>query len=302
MTDVIVRLKGALGNQMFQYAFAKAVARKLNGRVLLDRSWLDLPNITETYRLDAFKLDMALTSRVQNVIHRLLLNQRLPGPIRSTALAALSMDYEREDDQHLGQSLSTRYGKKPAKRIFCDGYFQRAEPIEHLLEDLREEFHLPVSSANCQKMLDGIESCESVAVHVRRGDYVDNVHVRENMGPVTLDYYVRGFELMRQQLKSPTFYVFSNDPTWVREKLAEGQEDIVVVDGGEAGSDLADLALMRSCKHFIIANSTFSWWSAFLANNPDKIVLAPKPWFILDHMGFDARVPADWIGIPSGLG
>jgi hypothetical protein len=137
---------------------------------------------------------------------------------------------------------------------------------------------------------------ESVAVHIRRGDYL--TAVGRQFGFVGLDYYQRAIADLRADLASPHFYVFSDDIDWVACHLrVDAPHTLVRPDGGSEPADHEDFRLMRACRHFIVANSTFSWWAAWLADGPGKIVIAPRRWYRDDPEGHLTRdlLPSGWM-------
>lgn len=300
MKDVVIRLNGGLGNQMFQYAFAKATAREHGARLLVDRSLFDLPYIPERYRLDAFDLGPTFTGPLENLLTRMLLSPKLPKAVRDAALTILSTDIVDEDElSALGATPGTGMGRAGFRRTFFVGYFQRFAAFAHMVDELRRDFHLPLPCAHMRQTLQAIEATESVAVHVRRGDYAKIPLFRDTLGVLSARYYAGALALMRERVANPKFFVFTDDPDWVRRELISESGDVGVVEPNPETTDLTDMALMRACAHFIVANSTFSWWPAFLAERSGKTVVAPKPWFIKDGLGFEARVPASWIALKS---
>lgn len=127
-------------------------------------------------------------------------------------------------------------------------------------------------------------------MHIRRGDYVSNSAVLAHHGLLTPAYYDEAVNVMSSKLETPTLFIFSDDIGWVKENLFDDL-DVVFVDSGSAE---LDLHLMSLCKHNIIANSTFSWWGAYLNTNMNKIVVAPKNWFSA-NINTDDLIPAEWI-------
>ena len=142
-------------------------------------------------------------------------------------------------------------------------------------------------------MLDRIHSCNAVSVHVRRGDYVSVAETRERHGTCSLDYYQAGFEHIAARIADPVIFVFSDDPAWVQANLKFPSPTIYVTHN-VGKQNYEDLRLMSACRHFIIANSTFSWWGAWLGEGAGKIVIAPKRWGNKpDEM--DDPVPEVWV-------
>lgn len=285
---------------MFQYAFGKAAAQKLGARLLIDKSMFDLPYIPEKYRLNAFDLELEFTSRGRNFVTRVLLSPKVPPGARRLMRKVLTTDvlHEAQAAAELGRMSTQPLSRR---RMVLVGYFQTPSAFEHLADDLRRDFFIPVKSQGAKDTLDDIEASEAVALHVRRGDYVNVAEFREKLGVLDVGYYVPAMAFIRERVAKPKFFVFTNDPGWAEKKLSAISDDVVVVGPGKSGSDLEDMALMRACTHFIVSNSTFSWWPAFLANRPGKIVVSPNPWFIEDDLGYEARALANWIAVPSNL-
>lgn len=164
------------------------------------------------------------------------------------------------------------------KNQYIIGVFQNAAMVESVEEEVRRCFIFqPFTDERNKKLEQEISSCESVAIHVRKGnDYMQRIWY-QNTCPV--EYYERAVELIYNKLINPQFYVFTDNPDWVRKNF----KDIpyILVEGNPAsgwGSHF-DMQLMSLCKHNIISNSTYSWWSAFLNAHPEKIVIGPKVWF-----------------------
>ena len=132
-----------------------------------------------------------------------------------------------------------------------------------------------------------------MCVHVRRGDYVTDPFILENVGLCGLEYYQSALDLIRRQVSSPTFFVFSDDPDWTRQNLPV-PEPRHFISHNCGVSDHEDLRLMSACKHFVIANSTFSWWGAWLSTHSQKIVIAPKRWFVSAKYPTTDVIPTAW--------
>ncbi len=142
-----------------------------------------------------------------------------------------------------------------------------------------------------QSMLDKIKSLNAISLHVRRGDYVNLTHIH---GLCDLNYYKRTIDYIASRVQNPHFFVFSDDIPWVRENLKiEYPFDVVDINDGKTA--FCDIWLMKHCQHNIIANSSFSYWGAWLNENPDKFVVAPQIWFVENNDSFKDIVPKGWI-------
>ena len=149
------------------------------------------------------------------------------------------------------------------------------------------------------RMIDEIENVQSVAVHVLRGDYVSNPNNNASIGTCSLEYYQKANDFITQHVRKPHFFIFTDDPEWARENLTfPGSTRIVDHNLGKA--DYEDFRLMTHCKHFIIANSSFSWWGAWLAQYPEKTVIAPMNWFKIDTYPSEDRIHSPGIRSSEG--
>jgi glycosyl transferase family 11 len=293
---ITVRLQGGLGNQMFQYAAGYALARRLSVPLRLDLSWYR--EVTgRRYGLDVF----SITGRIATDDEVRREGIRPPGRI-ARGLSQLRAQL----GARLGVRASARpgYVREPgfpfwpgflelADGSTLDGYWQSERYFAEVAEPLRGEFAMREAPdpANL-RTLDAIRAGESVAVHVRRGDYQSDPHTRRYHGTTSPEYYQAAVRRMLAITKDPRFYVFSDDPDWAEAHLAFGAPTTCVrQDAPER--DHEDLRLMSAARHHIIANSTFGWWGAWLAGAPGQTVIAPRAWFM---DGPDARdvVPARW--------
>ena len=143
--------------------------------------------------------------------------------------------------------------------------------------------------------LSKIKDCTAVSLHVRRGDYISPDGTQTLLGGIcTKEYYQTAIELIKQRVGKLFFAVFSDDVNWARENL-HLPEYTLFVDWHSGKNSFRDMQLMSLCSHHIIANSSFSWWGAWLGNNPEKIVIAPKKWMNVDDPQNDYRCPESWI-------
>lgn len=290
----IIRIMGGIGNQMFQYAFGRA----LDDEVLFDVTWFERKikkalDIKRVYGLGFFNCDVPVASEEQI----------------AACLDGGSLKNHRfiEDFKRIfGQKYKRRFNKitelsetpfdpsllKIKGDVYYMGCFQSEKYFANIRNEILKDFSLKekMSDEN-QEMLDKIKSTNAVSLHIRRGDYV---HLQETHGLCGLDYYKKAIDFIASHSENPHFFLFSDDIAWVVENLKiEHPFTIVDINDGDTGH--FDLELMKNCKHNIIANSSFSWWGAWLNENPDKIVVAPKQWFIKKKMNSEDIVPENWI-------
>jgi len=175
------------------------------------------------------------------------------------------------------------------------GYWQSEEYFREISSVIVSDFTLkPTSSWNNPQLAKFIKSSNAVSVHFRRGDYVNNKEVMRVHGVCDLGYYAKALEALRRNETDIQLIVFSDDCAWVKENF-KVDHPVYFVDNECAASE--EIILMSLCKHNIIANSTFSWWGAWLNQNPNKVVIAPKQWFALAERNSSDLIPKTWITV-----
>ena len=164
------------------------------------------------------------------------------------------------------------------KSQYIIGVFQNAKMVETIEKDVKRCFTFqPFTDEKNRKLQKEMEECESVAIHVRKGkDYAQRIWY-QNTCPV--EYYQKSIKLMAEKIAHPKFYVFTDNPDWVKENFKDIEYTLVEGNPPSGWGSHFDMQLMSVCKHNIISNSTYSWWSAFLNVHSQKIVIGPKVWF-----------------------
>jgi len=179
--------------------------------------------------------------------------------------------------------------------IYISGYFAGEQYFKDIENIIRGEFTLkePINFKN-KIIEEKIVNSNSVSLHIRRGDYVDNKYFAQ----IPLEYYYNSIELIENKFPNSSYYVFSDNLNWVKNNF-KTNVNLHFVDANDSSTDFMELYLMSKCNHNIIANSTFSWWGAWLNKNPDKIVIAPKVWFgdktAQENYKNGQHVPNNWI-------
>lgn len=286
---VIVKLYGGLGNQMFQYAFGKNFSIHYKIPIILDITSLFQ---YRKYELDIFKLDVNFATKEDLFLfdrRNLSLKQRVLFKIKDGFLKPWYI-FENE-----GLELFTFPDKVP-KNVMISGHWQSEYYLKNIESAIRRDFLFPSITKESNKIVSSlIHQTNSVSLHIRRGDYLwdqtNKVH-----GVLPLEYYRHSIQYIREKVKNPDFYIFSDDEEWVKENLAiEGK--VYFITGNENTQAYVDMQLMSYCKHNIIANSTFSWWGAWLNGHAGKIVLAPRQWFAdpAKNSLHENMVPKEWI-------
>lgn len=288
---ITIRLKGGLGNQMFQYALGRALALKNDTELKIDTSffYVDFKSITKrTYNLDVFniKAEIAKESDIPFIF-------RLP----KSRIAIYLIFLFRKIIKSAGQEKSFNFDKSIlsiGRNAYLDGYWQSPKYFEGFEDIIRKDFTLKKELLdNVIILKEQIEKNNSLCVHLRRGDYVGNA----NHEVVNNDYYTKSIALISQNTDIEKIYVFSDDINWCKENIKFEFPTMYVGEEYAGTNAEGHLALMTTCKHFIICNSSFSWWAAWLSDNPDKIVVAPKQWFKDEGINSDDLIPNGWIRI-----
>jgi hypothetical protein len=277
---VITKLIGGLGNQMFQYAAGRALAKKLNTQLKLDTSWFKKisSGITQRdYELDCFKIQSTFAKQSDLLYFHLF--KKLP---------FVAPNYFKEKSVNYDDRI--RSIRK--KSVFLEGYWQSEKYFKDYKKTIRKDFTF-ICNLNIKgkELLKQIKKSNSVSIHVRRGDYITNKNASKFHGVCDLKYYYESIKVITNKIKNPVFYVFSDDINWCKSNLKITYPSIYV-DGNK--KDWEDLFLMSNCKHNIVANSSFSWWGGWLNDNSNKVVIAPKRWFVGVETKIEDRFPSDW--------
>jgi len=295
LNEVVVSLKGGLGNQMFQYAAARALALRRGVPLVLDLAWfsevLGVAGATvREYALGPFGLGVptraiGLPVAPTKFLARVLRRLRMKLPVRHGGVRIYVEHAYSFDPQVLGLPSP----------VWLDGYWQSHKYFLDCAETIRSELGTPrhLSEAS-SAMLTRIQSCDAICIHVRRGDYVTSASASAVHGVCDLDYYEKGLALVANELTAPHCFVFSDDPAWVRGNMKLAAPTTVVdLNGADAPHE--DLWLMAACQHFVIANSSLSWWGAWLGGREGNRVVAPARWFKEGGVDTSDLIPPDWI-------
>ena len=283
---VVVGLSGGLGNQMFQYAAGRSLAHRLGAPLVLELSWFSGQKDRQ-FSLSQFSIK-ALPHTPYQWLPRggRALISRLS---RRYLPRIMGVPVWREPHFH----YSTEFSKLSVP-VFLEGYWQSEFYFSNMRSQLIAEFALrtPLPPI-CAILLKEIEGCDAICIHVRRGDYLSNPVAAEVHGTCSVDYYLEGVSELCHGLARPHCFVFSDDPSWVRASL-EFNCPMTVVDVNGPMNVHYDLVLMAACRHFVIANSSLSWWAAWLGKCAQKKVIAPKRWFLTLDKDTRDLLPVSW--------
>jgi hypothetical protein len=268
---------GGTGNQMFQYAFARNLSLKYNKTLKIDLSFLKNKNmgldfVYRDYSLNIFNIyeDFNIDKN-----HFIKINE----PCFEYEQSVLDMIHSNSDSNFL-----------------LNGYWQTSKYFKEFEKEIRKDFtfrdEIENSNSYVKEMLNDIKSKNSVLLNIRRTDYLStNYH-----GVMGKEYIDKGVKLIESKIKNPRYFLFSDDLDWCRENIK--LPNMTIVNHSYKGDRFSYyLQLMKNCKHFIIPNSSFAWWAAWLNQNENKIVIAPKQWFTDTNIKTTDLIPNDWIRI-----
>lgn len=279
---------GGLGNQMFAYAAAKSLSARTGIPIKFD---FDCPyqHINYEYALDIFTLEAAFpsTSELRKVKPKRGIERRVYLLLGKNPAARLVKEWEEFTFREEFYSIPDN--------SYVSGFWQTEKYFLPIEEEIRRNFRFkfPPSSIN-QLHFNKIASTNSVAVHIRRGDYVNVAKTQAVHGLCSIDYYRNAMAMIEKSIPDPIYFFFSNDMVWVKENLKISKEHFFI-DNNTGESSWEDLRLMSHCKHAIIANSSFSWWGAWLNENPTKIIITPHRWMNNPAIQTTDLIPSSWI-------
>lgn len=277
---VILRLAGGLGNQLFQIATALSIVGMKPEKILVDKSEFISDLQHGGYRLDKLCLPKFGEYKLhfgEKFLVRLL--NKMP-------VITKFIPYYCHEKFYKSADIDCGY---------LIGYWQGSENFNDIFYDVKGFFVPNYLSEQAFNYSGAIKSTNSVSVHVRRGDYTDK-SVQKNHGVCSFEYYRDAILEIRKRVDNPHFFIFTNDDDWVSLNLGDlfFDLDVTYVKGNDQETDLW---LMSLCEHSIIANSSFSWWGAYLGRNTNQIVISPTPWYErAQRSSFDPSLP-NWIRI-----
>ena len=275
---IFVDLTGRIGNQMFQYAFARKLQGDSTEKIVLNENFLKDKT--------AFKNDLYHYVLNDNITSS---NRKLPYWVyRHNPFNRIMTKYfgvfqrkikEKNNSLYWYGNTYEFYKVNRKKDIFISGYYQSEKYFEGMQSILRKEF-IPREevSKEASEFLKLIKkSSDSVCITVRRGNYVTNPKFKEKFYVANEDYFKKAILEIKRKVNEPTFFVFSDDLDWAKENINLFENGFVEPPGLTLGEKML---VMSHCNHFIISNSTFSWWAQYLGDSPNKIVISPKNWYV----------------------
>jgi hypothetical protein len=292
---VIVRLNGGLGNQLFQYAAGRRLSIFHRTPIKLDVRTFDYHKLRH-YSLAAFRIKEACATPSEIAEAR----GNSPEKPASSILQLMRRFKKRRRWSVVREAYLGPYNPgilNTNRDVYLDGYWQSEKYFKDVEDVIRSEFTVQnESSPENESIASQILNTDSVSIHVRRADYVLDPATHETHGVCGLEYYQECIHLINERVAHPYFFVFSDDLDWCRENL-RFDHSIIFVTHQCAVGEHEDLRLMSLCKHNIIANSSFSWWGAWLNTNKEKIVMSPRRWFKDQKYDTSDLIPEGWMRI-----
>lgn len=283
---IIVRLKGGLGNQMFEYALARRISIEKNIELKIDTSFLEAEAKDYTKRgLELFKFninaEIATNKEIKSILMQGWKNIFYPVWIK---------------DRGIDKFFKKKLGSND---LYLDGYWQSYFYFESIIDIIGNDFTVkqPLKGDYFEYITNQINNTNSVSLHFRRGEYVDNPKVNSHHGICPIEYYHNSIDYIAKTVVNPHLFVFSDDIEWVKANF-KSILPITFIDYSD-NDLLSDFRLMSMCKHNIIANSSYSWWAAWLNKNKNKIIVAPKRWYINERSQKKSQsmIPPEWIRV-----
>ena len=289
--NITTQIQGGLGNQLFQYATGKALSSRLRSALLLDIDWFNhgwedvtprhflLPNLQVSYKLSS---NTAIT--------------KAPGRWRRIAQQFLPLNPYVLSDRPFRFDATLNHFKPYANQdIHLMGYWQSFRYFEAIRNDLIQEIRPNINlSMLYQNYLNQIQSCSSAMIHIRRGDYVHLPVAAKVHGFLGLEYYQKGMGMFLVSDPDIQFFVFSDDLEWAKANLPHQDKITFIHNTGEKTAPIQELFLMTHCQKHLIANSSLSWWGAWLSNSTKPQVFAPLKWTNDTNKSWDDLLPAQW--------
>ena len=277
---------GGLGNQLFQYATARSLAIRTGAELRLDlSSYANDP--LRCYELSVFPIIGQVIREADDRIEE----PRFIGKMKKFLSQLQRKEkYYREPHFHYDPRV-----KNLSAPVFLEGYWQSEKYfVEDALSLRRELIPFQPLELDNASIAAQINTATAVSLHVRRGDYVANAHTNNYHGVCSIEYYRAAIEYMRHAAGDIHLFVFSDDQEWCKSNL-EPNYPTTYATANPPDRGYRDMQLMALCRHHIIANSSFSWWGAWLNPRPDKIVVAPRNWFANSEHDTRDLIPETWV-------
>jgi len=293
---IVIRLLGGLGNQMFQYAFGLAKSIEYNQGLFVDDTLLTTNSLPASL-ITPRKLELNIFPGVK--IRRLptipdIIVKKPSHFLSKLTSRAKRLKFIRQDENEFVQVDNLR----PGRINIVEGYFQSQEYFRKHSDRIWSRFSFPDLDDRNALVKSKMLNSNSVSLHIRRGDYAANPESLRYHGILPPEYYNKSIDFLKQSQSDISYFIFTDDIKWVKENFMIKEENLMFVEGNTGSESWKDMALMTFAAHHIIANSSFSWWGAWLKER-QGFTLAPRAWFNSEVAKFDIHtiIPDNWIVI-----
>jgi hypothetical protein len=293
---IVVNLKGGLGNQLFQYAAGLALAEKHQTSLLFDDQHLKTNSLSEhftkrDFELHVFSMDIHIAQ--SDLLKRFTQAEFTYWHRAGRRFFPQFLKWRTY--RHESLNYDSTFSRLP-NYTYIDGYFQSENYFKAVTPLLREKLTFRSSpSAQNAIILKQIRSSHAVSLHVRRGDYLSPVNQKIFGNICTPVYYEQAIKMIQDRIENAVFFIFSDDPEWAKTNIKTGISPAHYMDTNNSATAYEDLRLMSNCQHHIIANSSFSWWGAWLNPHIDKIVISPPAWIHESDCKITDVIPPNWV-------
>lgn len=287
---IVIYLQGGLGNQLFQYAFGRSLQATRGDELYIDvSSFQKAESLGETprklelleFNTQFQKADAHVLNQIQNELHLPFLRR-----LRNKIVPYKRILVLNDHSAYPNSSISER------EMIYLHGYFQKEHYFSNIKQLLLQELQINYTPLRKLQL-----PSQAVSVHVRRGDYVSLPAAASHHGTCSVEYYLNAMELMKSKLEQPHFIFFSDDIPWCKTTFGH-LEHVQFMESIPGMRESEDMMWMSKCQHHIIANSSYSWWGAWLNTFENKIVVAPAKWNTKQTTPTNDYVPSSWIQLP----
>jgi len=302
---IIIKIQGGLGNQLFQYAMGRSLAEYLKQDLLLDVYHLQKPvagHLERSYMLNRYPIKAQIAEK--HIIEKFYKKSFCPffnkkniyikqlvfdeNPPSESVYKHIRFFVKDKTYMYYNDIFNLHFNS-----IYLDGYWQSYKNFELINNELYKELSTPLNCTQANShLVNSIINCQAVAVHIRKSDYVSTDFGKTYFKNLNLLYYTQAISLLTEKFPNLHFFIFSDDVAWCKIHFKTDFLHTFV----EGHDPVSDVYLMHLCKHHITANSTFSWWGAWLCNNKDKIIISPKQWYnTVNEKDMNDLLPANWI-------
>ena len=292
---IAIKIFWWLWNQMFQYSTAFALSRKYNTKILIDKSFINNRFPISNYTFRKYELDIVFnTYEKESILSKFSSKYKILNKIIHPYFYDIinKIIYKK----NYIKEINWKYIKNIWNNVYLNWYWQTSDYFKEYENEIKNIFEVKTKiSQKNQEILNTITNnfLNTVSIHIRRWDYISNQNASSWHGTCNNDYYTKAINIIKEQINNPLFIVFSDDIDWVKNNMIFSDNTIFI----EWNKWEDDLRLMYNCGNHIIANSSFSWWGAYLWKNKNKIIIAPSKWLNEINYNTSNILPDNWIKI-----